>query len=97
MTVKESLNYGFLLLAHIICADQQIHSHESQALQDLAKQAHIHESTLQEIEKILGQDDAHITLEEAAQNVPVGQRSEVLRQILAVAYSGVHSGEVRSR
>lgn len=86
MTVKESLNYGFLLLAHIICADQQIHSHESQALQDLAKQAHIHELTLQEIEKILGQDDAHITLEEAAQNVPVGQRSEVLRQILAVAY-----------
>lgn len=86
MTVKESLDYGFLLLAHIICADQQIHSHESRALRDLAKQAHIHELTLQEIEKILGQDDTQITLEKSAQNVPIGQRSEVLKQILAIAY-----------
>lgn len=86
MTVKESLDYGFLLLAHIICADQQIHSHESRALRDLAKQAHIHELTLQEMEKILEQDDTHITLEKSAQNVPIGQRSEVLKQILAIAY-----------
>jgi uncharacterized tellurite resistance protein B-like protein/GTP-binding protein EngB required for normal cell division len=86
MTVQESLDYGFLLLAHIICADQQIHSHESRAIRDLAKQAHIHELTLQEMEKILGQDDTHITLEKSAQNVPVGQRREVLKQILAIAY-----------
>ncbi|WP_316787488.1 GTPase [Thermoleptolyngbya oregonensis] len=86
MAVKESLDYGFLLLAHVICADQQIHSHESRALRDLAQQVHIHELTLQEMEKILGQDDTHITLEESAKNVPVGRRSEVLRQILAVAY-----------
>ncbi len=54
----------------MICADQQIHSQESRALGDLAKQTHINEVTLQEMEKILGQDEAHITLEESAQNAP---------------------------
>ena len=82
----EILDHGFLLLVHMICADQQIHSQESRALWDLAKQTHINEVTLQEMEKILGQDDAHITLEESARNVPIGQRSEVLRQVLAIAY-----------
>ncbi|MGQ9873553.1 TerB family tellurite resistance protein [Leptodesmis sp.] len=82
----ESLGYGFLLLAHIICADQQIHNKESRALQDLAKQVNIHKMTLQEAKKILGQDDTYISLEKSAQNVPVGQRSEVLKQILAFAY-----------
>lgn len=83
---REILDHGFLLLVHMICADQQIHSQESRALGDLVKQTHINEVTLQEMEKILGQDDAHVTLEESAQNVPVGQRSEVLRQVLAIAY-----------
>lgn len=83
---REAIDYRFLLLAHIICADQQIHNQESRALRDLAEQAHVDESTLQEMEKILSQDDAYITLQDTAQNVPVGQRSEVLRQILAIAY-----------
>ena len=82
----EALDYGFLLLAHVICADQQIHSQESRALRDLANQTDINELTLQEMDKILGQDDTQITLEESAQNVLVGQRSEVLRQVLAIAY-----------
>ena len=82
----ETLNYSFLLLVHIICADQQIHSQESRALRDLAQQAHINELTLQEMEKILGQDATHLSWEECARNVPVGQRGEVLKQILAIAY-----------
>ncbi|TVQ17311.1 MAG: GTPase [Leptolyngbya sp. DLM2.Bin15] len=82
----ENLNYSFLLLVHIICADQQIHSQESRALRDLAQQTHVNELTLQEMEKILGQDATHISFEDCARNVPVGQRSEVLRQILAIAY-----------
>ena len=81
-----TLDYGFLLLTHIICADQQIHSRELQALKDLAGQANINEPTLQEMEKILGQEDSHISLEAAARNIPVGQRSEALRQVLAIAY-----------
>jgi uncharacterized tellurite resistance protein B-like protein/GTP-binding protein EngB required for normal cell division len=83
---SETLNYSFLLLVHIICADQQIHSRESRALRDLAQQTHINELTLQEMERVLGQDATHISFEECARSVPVGQRSEVLRQILAIAY-----------
>lgn len=81
-----ALDYGFLLLTHAICADQQIHSRESQALRALADQVNINEATLQEMEKILGQDDSQISLEDAAQGVPVGQQSEILRQIMAIAY-----------
>jgi len=81
-----AIDHGFLLLAHVICADQQIHSQESIALRNLAEQANINAATLEEMEKILGQDEAQISLEAAAQNVPVGQRSEVLKQVLAIAY-----------
>lgn len=83
---NEAVAYGFLLLTHTICADQQIHSQESRALRDLAAQVNINEATLQEMEKILGQDDNHLTLEDAAQNVPEEERQEVLRQVLAIAY-----------
>jgi uncharacterized tellurite resistance protein B-like protein/GTP-binding protein EngB required for normal cell division len=80
------LDYGFLLLTHVICADQQIHSQESRALRDLANQASVNEATLQEVEKIFGQDEAKLSLEEAAQQVSIGQRSEAFRQVLAIAY-----------
>ena len=82
----ESINYGFLLLAHMICADEQIHNQEMKALKDLAQQVQIDDLTLQEMEKILGQDEAQITLEQAARKLPVAQQSEAMRQILAIAY-----------
>ena len=82
----KTIDYGVLLLAHIICADQQIHSKEAQVLRDLALRSHSDKSTLQEMEKILGQADDCMTLEEAAQQVPVEQQTESLRQVLAVAY-----------
>lgn len=81
-----ALDYAFLLLTHIICADQQIHSQESRALRELADQANVDETTLREMEKILEQDDALISLEVVAQNISVGQRSEAFRQVLAIAY-----------
>lgn len=83
---RATLDYSFLLLTHMICADQQIHNQEARSLRELAHQAHLNEATLQEMEKILGQDDSHVLLEDATQNVPAGQRSETLRQVLAIAY-----------
>ncbi len=83
---RAALDYGFLLLAHVICVDQQIHNRESRALRELADQATVNEATLQEMEKILGQDTSKISLEEATQGVPIGQRSEILRQVMAIAY-----------
>jgi uncharacterized tellurite resistance protein B-like protein/GTP-binding protein EngB required for normal cell division len=81
-----ALDYGFLLLTHIICADHQIHSRESRALRELANQVGINEATLQEMEKVLGQDSSCISLEDAIHKVPVGQRSETLQQVMAIAY-----------
>ena len=36
---SEQLDYGFLLLTHIVCADQQIHSEESKYLRELGDRA----------------------------------------------------------
>ena len=83
---RPKLDYNFLLLTYVICADQQIHSQESRILRDLADQANVSEATLQEIEKILGQDESKVSIEEAAQKVSIGQRSETFRLILAIAY-----------
>lgn len=81
-----SLDYRFLLLTHIVCADQQIHSEESKALHELATNAKVGQTTLEEMEKILAQDEHHLSLEEIARKVPPGQQSEAMRQILAIAY-----------
>ncbi|MBF2077006.1 MAG: 50S ribosome-binding GTPase, partial [Synechococcales cyanobacterium T60_A2020_003] len=81
-----AIDYGFLLLTHAVCADQQIHNREAKALRELAHQVQINEATIQEMDKILGQDDNQISIEKAVQNVPREQRMEVLRQVMAIAY-----------
>ena len=83
---QKQLDYGFLLLTHIVCADQQIHSEESRYLEELGDRAKISQSTKDEMEKILAQDDHHLTVDYIAKRVSVEQQSEVMRQILAIAY-----------
>ncbi|MBD2384673.1 hypothetical protein [Cylindrospermum sp. FACHB-282] len=53
----EQLNYSFLLLTHIVCADQQIHNDEVKALQEKAKHLQIGERTTEEMKKILAQEE----------------------------------------
>ncbi len=83
---SKQLDYGFLLLTHIVCADQQIHSEESKYLKELAERANISSQTKDEMEKIFAQDDHHLMVDYIAKQVSVGQRSEVMRQILAMAH-----------
>lgn len=83
---SEPLDYPFLLVAHMVCADRQIHSEESKALRELAEQVRIGQNTLDEVEKILAQDEQHLSVEDVARRVPLGQQSEAMRQILALAY-----------
>lgn len=85
-TANEQLDYPFLLVTHIVCADQQIHSEESKALHELANQIRVGQRTLDEMEKILAQDEHQTSLEDVARRVPPGQQSEAMRQILALAY-----------
>lgn len=83
---SEQLDYPFLLLTHIICADQQIHSEESKALRELATKTQAGQRTLLEMEKILTQDEQQISITEIALQVPRNQQAEAMRQILALAY-----------
>ena len=80
-------NYGFLLLVHLICADKQIHSEEMKYLNELGNRANISPQTKEEMEKILAQDSHHLTLDCIAKQVSIGEQSEVMRQILAIAYA----------
>lgn len=83
---REQLDYPFLLVTHMVCADQQIHSEESKALHGLASQTSIGQRTIEEMEKILTQDEHLLSVEDVARRVLPGQQSEVMRQILAIAY-----------
>ena len=84
---SEQLDYGFLLLTHIVCADRQIHSEESKYLRELGKCANISQKTKDEMEKILAQDAHHLTVDHITKQISVGQQSEIMRQILAIAYA----------
>ncbi|HAJ62011.1 MAG TPA: GTPase [Cyanobacteria bacterium UBA8543] len=83
---SEQLDYPFLLVTQMVCADQQIHSEESKALRELANQVKIGQRTLDEMEKILAQDEHHLCVKDVARSIPPGQQSEAMRQILALAY-----------
>ena len=82
----EHLDYPFLLVTHMVCADQQIHSEESKALRELATQIGASQRTLAEMEKILAQEENHLSVEDLAREVSPGEQSEAMSQMLAIAY-----------
>jgi GTP-binding protein EngB required for normal cell division/uncharacterized tellurite resistance protein B-like protein len=82
----EHLDYPFLLVTHMVCADQQIHSEESKALRELATQIGASQRTLAEMEKILAQEENQLSVEDLARKVSPGEQSEAMSQILAIAY-----------
>ncbi|MEG4939227.1 GTPase [Microcoleus sp. F4-D5] len=85
-TTPEHLDYPFLLVTHMVCADQQIHSEESKALRELATQIGASERTLAEMEKILAQEESQLSVEDLAAKVSPGEQSEAMSQMLAIAY-----------
>jgi putative ribosome biogenesis GTPase RsgA len=70
----------------MVCADQQIHSEESKALRELATQIGASQRTLAEMEKILAQEENHLSVEDLAREVSPGEQSEAMSQMLAIAY-----------
>ncbi|MEG4203404.1 50S ribosome-binding GTPase [Microcoleus sp. Pol7_A1] len=85
-TTPEHLDYPFLLVTHMVCADQQIHSEESKALRELATQIGASQRTLAEMEKILAQEESQLSVEDLAAKVSPGEQSEAMSQMLAIAY-----------
>ena len=82
----EHLDYPFLLVTHMVCADQQIHSEESKSLRELATQIGASQRTLAEMEKILALEKNQLSLEDLAPKVSPGEHSEAMSQMLAIAY-----------
>jgi len=82
----EHLDYPFLLVTHMVCADHQIHSEESKALRELATQIGASQRTLAEMEKILAQEENQLSVEDLARKVSPGEQSEAMSQMLAIAY-----------
>jgi GTP-binding protein EngB required for normal cell division len=68
----------------MVCADFQIHSEEMKALNELANQGN-KEHNIVEMEKILAQDENHLSLPEVAKRVPPAQQMEAMQQLLAIA------------
>ena len=84
---QEQLDYRFLLLSHIVCADQQIHSKELEYLEELGDRTNISQNTKDEMEKIFAQDEHQLTVDYIAQQISVCEQSEVMRQILEIVYA----------
>jgi chaperone protein DnaK len=74
------------LLTHMVCADQQIHTKELRYLHKLEQQIGIDQSTREEKEKILAQDEYLIPVDVVAQRVPRQQHNQAMEQILVMAY-----------
>ncbi|HEY9771098.1 MAG TPA: GTPase [Coleofasciculaceae cyanobacterium] len=83
--VSEQLDYGFLLLTHLICADKQIHSEEIKYLNELSDRANS-QQTKDEMDKIFAQDPNHLTVDKIINFISTSQQSELIRQILAMAH-----------
>lgn len=83
---SEPLDYPFLLLTHLVCADRQIHREESKLLHELADQTQVGKQTIQEMEKILTQEKTLLPVEDIAQHIPEEQQREAMQQLLALAY-----------
>jgi uncharacterized tellurite resistance protein B-like protein len=86
LLTSKGINYQFLLLTHMVCADEQIHSEEAKVLQELAQNAKMATQTIEEMEKILSQDENLISVKDVAHQIPAGEQSETMQQILAIAH-----------
>jgi uncharacterized tellurite resistance protein B-like protein/GTP-binding protein EngB required for normal cell division len=80
------MNYDLLLIAHVICADRQIHSEEVRYLNALSEKNGADTTTLELVEKIFAQDENCLSVEDIAKNIALETRQEVFSQVLEVAH-----------
>lgn len=75
-----------LLIAHLVCADGQIHIKEAKALQSLSEKLGSGDATKAALSAILAKSPEAPTVYALAEKVLPGQQIEVLKQLLAMAY-----------
>ena len=76
---QEKLDYGFLVLTHIVCADQQINSEKLKYLEELGAQRNISERTKDEMKRILADNNQSL-------KVDYIETEKIMQQILATFY-----------
>ncbi|MGQ9865633.1 MAG: TerB family tellurite resistance protein, partial [Pseudanabaenaceae cyanobacterium] len=85
------MNYGLLLLSHVICADRQIHNTEIELLDRFIEKHQPCPATLKAMESIFSQDEGHPSLEKCAEALLDSQDRRKLREfwleIMEIAYT----------
>lgn len=84
--MTDSLNYPFLLLTHVVCADGQIHSEEARTLHHLAAQINLDPATQAEMDKILDLELDALSVQTVASRISVDKQKETMHQMLAIAH-----------
>ncbi|MDJ0727699.1 MAG: 50S ribosome-binding GTPase, partial [Prochloraceae cyanobacterium] len=84
---ENQLNYQFLLLVHMVCADGQLHSEELKHLENLAQKYQIGQSTRDEMNKIIKGDDRDISVGFLADRIDKDKHQETMRQMMVVGYA----------
>lgn len=82
---REELDSSLLLIAHLICADGQIHVQEAEALQSLSEDIGTNQATQKALDAILGKLSEAPSVGKLAKKVLPGQQVEVIQQLLAIA------------
>jgi len=81
------INYPFLLITHLACADEQIHIEETRFLNQLARNLQINEVTENAMDNILSQHEEQISIDKVIKSIPNKQRDETIKLLIAIAFS----------
>lgn len=82
----EELDLVFLLVVHLVCADEQIHIEETRRLEAFSKERGVNENTLIEADRILNQEDDRLLIRPIAANIDPDQWEDTFRLLIAFAY-----------
>ncbi|WP_348697055.1 GTPase [Duganella fentianensis] len=88
--MSAALNYPYLLAAHMICIDGQLHQQELLFLKTLANNVGVDDATKEAAELILAQADQHLTLQSVIHAITPDNRTQALSlAALAAQLDGV--------
>jgi GTP-binding protein EngB required for normal cell division/DNA-directed RNA polymerase subunit F len=83
-TNTRNLDYEFLLFVHLVCADRQIHSKEIVFLNELANIMNVNTETIEEKEKIFGQQ-SNLSFDEIVNKIPPSRQQKIKDTIIKIA------------
>ncbi|ACB51274.1 unknown [Crocosphaera subtropica ATCC 51142] len=82
----QKLDYSFLLLTHLMCADQQIHNKEWQYLKQVENTLMVSVFTKEEQDKIITQDETMLSVETVAQKIAKTEYDSLIKQLVQFAH-----------